>query len=121
MNTLNSPQKQFMWVRSHRQCMAASTFPSICLRHSHRKISAYSTRSSTTAGAGYQFVSIQNPTRSAFEKVMAAVEYGKYSIAFSSGCGAMTSILHLLKTGDHLIACDDVYGGTQRYMRLFTK
>jgi cystathionine gamma-lyase len=50
---------------------------------------------------------------------MASVEYGKFSIAFSSGCGAMTSVLHLLKTGEHLIACDDVYGGTQRYMRLF--
>lgn len=53
------------------------------------------------------------------EQAVSAVEYAKHSIAFASGCGAMTAVLHLLKTGDHLITCDDVYGGTQRYMRLF--
>lgn len=62
---------------------------------------------------------MQNPTRSALEAAVSAVEYGKHSIAFASGCGAMTAVLHLIKTGEHIIACDDVYGGTQRYMRLF--
>jgi cystathionine gamma-lyase len=52
---------------------------------------------------------------------MSSLEYGKYSIAFASGCGAMTALLHLFKTGDHFVVCDDVYGGTQRYMRLFSK
>jgi cystathionine gamma-lyase len=56
---------------------------------------------------------MQNPTRAAFEKAMASVEYGKYAIAFSSGCGAVTALMHLLKTGDHLLVCDDVYAGTQ--------
>jgi cystathionine gamma-lyase len=60
-----------------------------------------------------------NPTREALEKCLAAVEYGDYAITFASGCGATATILHILSTGDHLIVCDDVYGGTQRYMRRF--
>lgn len=52
---------------------------------------------------------------------MAAIEYGKFCIAFASGCGATAAILHTLKTGDHIISCDDVYGGTQRYMRVYAQ
>ena len=52
---------------------------------------------------------------------MASLEYGKFSIAFSSGCGALTSVMHLIKSGEHVIVCDDVYGGTQRYLRLFSE
>ena len=52
---------------------------------------------------------------------MASLEYGKHSIAFASGCGALTSIMHLIKSGEHVIICDDVYGGTQRYLRLFSE
>ena len=52
---------------------------------------------------------------------MTALEYGKFAIAFSSGCGALTSIMHLIKKGEHVIVCDDVYGGTQRYLRLFSE
>ena len=62
-----------------------------------------------------------NPTREAVEKCLAAIEYGKYSTVFASGCGATAVILHTLKTGDHIIACDDVYGGTQRYMRVYAE
>ena len=61
-----------------------------------------------------------NPIREALEKCLAAVEYGDYAITFASGCGATATILHTLSTGDHLIVCDDVYGGTQRYMRRFS-
>jgi len=52
---------------------------------------------------------------------LAAIEYGKFCTTFSSGCGATAVILHILKTGDHIITCDDVYGGTQRYMRVYAK
>lgn len=65
----------------------------------------------------YDYARCGNPTRTAFEKAIAAVEYGKHGMAFSSGCAAMTCILFLLSKGDHVIVCDDVYGGTQRYMR----
>lgn len=60
-----------------------------------------------------------NPTREALENCLSAIEYGHYAIAFASGCGATATILHTLSKGDHLIVCDDVYGGTQRYMRRF--
>lgn len=62
-----------------------------------------------------------NPTREALEKLIAGIEYGKYSVTFASGCGATAAILHTLKSGDHIVVCDDVYGGTQRYMRLFAR
>ena len=60
-----------------------------------------------------------NPTREALEICLAKCEAGKYGIAFSSGCGAMSAVLHCLKTGAHVVCCDDVYGGTNRYMRKF--
>lgn len=50
---------------------------------------------------------------------MTAIEYGAAAITFASGCGATATILHTLKSGDHILVCDDVYGGTQRYMRRF--
>jgi cystathionine gamma-lyase len=65
----------------------------------------------------YDYARCGNPTRDAFEKAMAGVEYAKYGMAFSSGCAAMTCVLLMFSQGDHVICCDDVYGGTQRYMR----
>ena len=58
-----------------------------------------------------------NPTRDALEKAMAGLEYAKFGMAFSSGCAAMTCIMLTLNQGDHIVVCDDVYGGTQRYIR----
>src|SRR6059036_997219 len=55
-----------------------------------------------------------NPTRSALEQSLAALEEGRYGLAFSSGMAATTTVLMLLKKGDHVIAGDDVYGGTYR-------
>ena len=59
-----------------------------------------------------------NPTRDAYEACLASLEGGKHGFAFASGCAATTTALHLLKAGDHVIACDDMYGGT---FRLFDK
>ena len=55
-----------------------------------------------------------NPTRTALEENLAALENGRYGLAFSSGMAATTTILMLLSKGDHVIAADDVYGGTYR-------
>ena len=55
-----------------------------------------------------------NPTRQALETNLAALEGGKYGLAFSSGMAATTTVLMLLRKGDHVIAGDDVYGGTYR-------
>lgn len=55
-----------------------------------------------------------NPTRSALEKNLAVLEDGRYGLAFSSGMAATTTVLMLLRKGDHVVAGDDIYGGTYR-------
>lgn len=68
--------------------------------------------------AGFDYSRSGNPTRAALEKNLAALENGKYALAFSSGMAAITNVLLLLKPGDHVIAIDNLYGGTHR---LFTQ
>lgn len=63
---------------------------------------------------GYEYARTGNPTRTALEENLAALEHGKHGICFSSGCAAADAILHLLKPGDHIISGDDIYGGTFR-------
>lgn len=63
---------------------------------------------------GYEYSRTANPTREALERSMASVEKGEYGIAFSSGMAAISSVMKLLKSGDHIICSDDVYGGTFR-------
>ena len=64
---------------------------------------------------GYEYSRTSNPTRHALEMRLAALEDAKFGLAFSSGLGAETSLfLALLKSGDHVIAFDDLYGGTRR-------
>jgi cystathionine gamma-lyase len=65
---------------------------------------------------GYEYSRTSNPTRRAYEDCLANLESGRYGFAFASGCAASTTALHLLKAGDHVIACDDMYGGTFRLM-----
>lgn len=66
-------------------------------------------------GKGFEYSRTGNPTRGAFERALAACENGKFAVCYSSGMAATTSVIHLLKSGDHVICIDDVYGGTQRY------
>ncbi len=63
---------------------------------------------------GYDYSRTSNPTRKALEHCLAALEGGQAGFAFSSGMAAETTIMHLLKTGDHVVCGDDVYGGTYR-------
>lgn len=66
---------------------------------------------------GYDYSRSGNPTRTALEGVLAALEGGKRGFCFSSGLGALSTLtLALLKAGDHVVAGDDVYGGTRRYL-----
>ncbi|MFG0242866.1 MAG: cystathionine gamma-synthase [Phycisphaerales bacterium JB054] len=55
-----------------------------------------------------------NPTRTALEANLASLEGGRHGLCFGSGCAAMDCVLHQLSPGDHIILCDDVYGGTNR-------
>ncbi|MGE3262391.1 MAG: PLP-dependent aspartate aminotransferase family protein [Bacteriovoracia bacterium] len=72
--------------------------------------------------AGYEYARTKNPTRSAFEACVAALECEQdgagFGAAFASGCAAETTIVHLLEPGDHMVVSDDVYGGT---FRMFDK
>ena len=63
---------------------------------------------------GYDYSRTQNPTRTALEQNIASLEDGRYGLAFSSGMSAAAAITQLLDGGDHIICCDDVYGGTFR-------
>src|SRR5437899_11728395 len=62
----------------------------------------------------YVYSRTANPTRNALEESLAALEGGKVGLAFSSGLAATTTVLMLLRKGDHVIAGDDIYGGTYR-------
>ncbi|WP_349780650.1 PLP-dependent aspartate aminotransferase family protein [Xanthomonas sp. WHRI 7065] len=79
-------------------------------------IYATSTYVQTSPGEhkGYEYSRTQNPTRSAYEACVASLEGGKAGFAFGSGLGAASTVLELLDTGDHVIAMDDLYGGTYR-------
>jgi len=63
-----------------------------------------------------------NPTRSALEDALAELEGGNAGFAFSSGMSAISSVIHILKSGDHIIVSDDCYGGTYRlFSEIMTK
>jgi cystathionine beta-lyase/cystathionine gamma-synthase len=63
---------------------------------------------------GYEYSRSQNPTRKAYEQCVADLEGGARGFAFASGLAAMSSVLELLDSGDHVIANDDLYGGSFR-------
>ncbi|HLQ11150.1 MAG TPA: cystathionine gamma-synthase [Ktedonobacteraceae bacterium] len=63
---------------------------------------------------GFEYSRTGNPTRAALEACMASLEEGTYGLAFASGMAAETAILSLLSAGDHIVSCDDTYGGTYR-------
>ena len=72
---------------------------------------------------GLEYSRTGNPTRHALEKRLASLEKARYALAFSSGMAAeATVLLSLLKSGDHVVACDDLYGGTRRvFEKTFAK
>ena len=67
---------------------------------------------------GYEYSRTQNPTRAAYEGCIASLESGQRGFAFASGMAAINTVIDLLDAGDHVIAMDDLYGGT---FRLFDK
>ncbi|MDO8349431.1 MAG: PLP-dependent transferase, partial [Planctomycetota bacterium] len=66
---------------------------------------------------GYDYSRTCNPTRTALEQNLAALEGGKFGLGFASGMAAIHCVLNLLKSGDHVIAGNDLYGGTYRLLR----
>ncbi len=69
---------------------------------------------------GYDYARTANPTRSALEANLAILEAGQFGLAYASGMAAIDAVLRLLKPGDHVLAGNDVYGGTYRlFERVF--
>ena len=66
--------------------------------------------------SGYEYGRTQNPTRDALENSLADLENGSKAFVFSSGLAAQSAVLELLRPGDHIIAFDDLYGGTFRLL-----
>src|SRR5512145_826907 len=67
---------------------------------------------------GYEYSRCGNPTRTALDSCLASLEEGKYGLSFASGLAAEHAVLSILRPGDHVIAPEDMYGGTYR---LFTQ
>jgi cystathionine beta-lyase/cystathionine gamma-synthase len=65
---------------------------------------------------GFEYARTRNPTRDALERNLAALEGGRYGLAWASGLAATDAILKLLNAGDHVICGENVYGGTHRLM-----
>lgn len=64
---------------------------------------------------GYEYSRTGNPTRSALETCLASLEDGEWGLAFASGSAATAAVLSLFRPGDHVVASDDLYGGTYRF------
>src|SRR6202795_2645432 len=71
-------------------------------------------QSSPGVHQGYEYSRSQNPTRFAYERCIADLEDGTRGFAFASGLAATATLLELLAPGDHVIASDDLYGGSRR-------
>ena len=77
----------------------------------------FARKKTDTPTAGYAYSRTDNPSRHALESRLAALERARFGIAFSSGLAAETSLLlALTKSGDHVVAFDDLYGGTKRLL-----
>lgn len=79
-------------------------------------IYATSTYAQSSPGVhqGFEYSRTHNPTRFAYERCVAALEGGRSGFAFASGMAATSTLLELLDSGDHVVAMDDIYGGSYR-------
>lgn len=71
---------------------------------------------------GYEYSRTGNPTRKALEEALAGIENGRFGLAFASGLAATAAVVNLLRSGDHIVSGDDIYGGTYRlFERVFNQ
>ncbi len=68
---------------------------------------------------GYDYTRTSNPTRKALEENIASLEGGAGAVAVATGMAAITTVLHLFQSGDHIVCTHDCYGGTDRILRLY--
>ncbi len=85
-------------------------------------LSATYAQSAPGVHQGYDYSRTANPTRRAYERCLADLEGGRFGFAFASGSAATATALHLLNTGEHVLASDDLYAGSVRlFDRVFAK
>jgi cystathionine gamma-lyase len=72
------------------------------------------TQESLGSHKGYEYSRTGNPTRTALETCLASLENARYGLAFGSGMAATSAVTSILRPGDHVVAGDDLYGGTYR-------
>ena len=101
-------------------------FTTLCIHGNHRKYDTTGAnsvpifQSATFAhpgvgiSAGYDYSRLQNPTREHLERTVAKLEGGIDAMAFSSGMAAIAALMERFSPGDHIIASDDIYGGSHR-------
>lgn len=71
---------------------------------------------------GHEYSRTSNPTRDALQTALASLEEGRHGLAFASGMAAISTLMTLLESGDHVVATNDLYGGTLRvFNRVFTQ
>jgi cystathionine gamma-lyase len=78
--------------------------------------STYAQKGPAQCYSKFDYTRCGNPTTDALCQCIAALEHAKFAQVFSSGCGATACINAILKTGEHIVCCDDVYGGTNRQL-----
>lgn len=78
--------------------------------------STYAQKGPAQPFSKFDYTRCGNPTTDALCQSVASIEYAQYAQVFSSGCGATLCVNSLLKTGEHIVCCDDVYGGTNRQL-----
>jgi cystathionine gamma-lyase len=76
--------------------------------------STFARKEVTVPTHGYEYSRTGNPTRYALEKCLASLENAEFALAYASGLAAEMNVMYLLKKGDHVVAFDDLYGGTRR-------
>ena len=80
--------------------------------------STYAQPAPGVLASAFDYTRAGNPTVMALQRNLAALENGKFAFALNTGISAIVSVLSLMKEGDHLVCIDDVYAGTQRYLRM---
>lgn len=98
---------QAIHVGSDPEPITGAVIPPLYLTSTYRQ-------TSPGEHTGFEYSRTQNPSRFALEAVIAALEGGKKGFAFASGMAATATVLELLDSGEHVIAMDDLYGGTAR-------
>ena len=108
----------FMTYHLSTKCIYGNNDVSSCDKSGAISFPIYQTATFAHPGVGsstgYDYSRLQNPTREQLEKVVCSLENGYDALAFSSGMAAITALMELFSPGDHIIASNDLYGGSIR-------